>query len=196
MKPNYPEHLQRVFEAIDFALEQEEVYSEIALKKRRKEVPFYKLIKKYFITNGIQVHKNTYPKGTKMADVVFGIKGIKFYEEVGHRTIIQTNPAYWTLNKARDGFRKMDEGGVDLACQQCIEILTDFEGNCQAYQWKYPVFQSYLGQNFNSQEREVRLDDVKSAINQEYGENQKYFSGSVQIEQDLIMHLHIWVIWQ
>ena len=160
----YPLHLQNLFNGIVFALQHEEMFKEIALKKRRKEVPFYRLLKQYFITKMIRVHKNTYPIGNKMSDVVFEIGGQEYFSEVGHRTIIQPNPAFWTLNKAKDGFRKMDEGQVDLKNQICIEILTDFEGECEPYKSKYPVFQSYLGKNFNSQERKVRLEDVKKAI--------------------------------
>jgi len=195
-KTAYPIHLQMLFKAVEFALQKEEVFMEIARKRRRKEVPFYKQMKIHFNTNGIKVHKNTYPKGTKMSDVVFEICGLKYHNEVGHRTILQSKPAFWTLNKAKDGFQKMDEGGVDPPNQICIEILTDFVGECEHYRDNYPVFQSYLGHYYNSQDRNVRLQDVKTSIAKEYGNNLEYFTKSLKIEHDLKMHLHIWVIWR
>jgi hypothetical protein len=196
IKANYHTHLQILFKAVEFALQQEEVFKEIAGKKRRKEVPFYKLVIKYLKDNRIIVHKNKYPRGSTMPDVVFEIFGHKYYIEVGHRTILQSEPAFWTLNKAMDGFRKMEEGNVNPAYQICMEILTDFEGKCEHYRDNYPVFQSYLGNYYCSHERTVRLQDVKTSIAKEYGNHTKYFTNSIKIEYDLQMHLHIWVIWR
>ena len=196
MRSNYPLHLQKVFEAVDFALEQEEVYKVITLGKRRKEVPFYKRMKKYFNDKGVKLHKNKYPIGTTMPDVVFEIGGQKFWVEVGHRTIIQSEPAFWTVNKARDGFRKMVEGNVDPSYQICIEILTDIKGDYKALKTQYPVCQSYLSSDFNTTERTDRLNDVMKAIINEYGNNWYYFVNDTQIDADLQVYLHVWVIWK
>ena len=43
-KSNYPIHMKTLLRAVEFALQQEEVFKEIAGKERRKEVPFYKEI--------------------------------------------------------------------------------------------------------------------------------------------------------